>query len=277
MMASTNLFVIVFGVIFLSTSVHGQACSADGTTCDAHEPCAVWKEQGKCLSNKGYMDKYCPVSCSGVPPVVMDSQKDKQTTEETNDSDCEDAYEQCGVWAQLGECDANPHEMSKYCGKSCGTCSQAENVQDLCRDTEDLCSFWASVGECSEHADYMMRACPRSCGSCIPVPKPMAAPDGALDEDESQLFLLAGEDSISEAIEATRGFGIRQEVDGDEQDETLKIIFQSIEYMASEEVRSLSGAAKDGCRNTEALCSFWARRGECRTNEVRFYPQLIFC
>jgi hypothetical protein len=137
---------------FLATLASGQECTADGT-CDTHERCAAWKEEGECYKNEEYMKKHCPASCAD---------EDYPTK---YDKACKDHHLRCPVWASVGECEENPKNMKRYCPKSCGICKDdglsngaADNNisadDPLCVDEHEQCGFWASKGECSANAGF---------------------------------------------------------------------------------------------------------------------------
>lgn len=235
--------------LLLARSVEGQACSADGK-CDSHERCPVWKEEGECIRSKAYMTKHCPVSCS------------QQDLVKPSRDDCKDALTRCSIWADLGECDNN-REMKKYCAKSCGTCENAVGTEGLCRDTHENCKFWASIGECANNPNYMLKSCAKSCGTCE---KATEGRDKKVETAERKLTTDTTADE--EMIEASQGFGELQLATGVERPNTLEVIKNSIKYMATEEVQSLTGSFKSACRNKHELCSYWAAMGECEANKV---------
>ena len=63
-------------------------------------------------------------------------------------------FEKCDVWAQEGECVANPNFMYSSCVSSC---------VEFARNTEDMCEEWANEGECSANPSYIQLHCPESC------------------------------------------------------------------------------------------------------------------
>lgn len=83
------------------------------------------------------------------------------------DSDCHDdsTYaESCPLWAQAGECDANPVFMLATCRLSCG-CKPvpAEAANRACedRDKSGSCPVWAAAGECDANPAFMKLKCVR--------------------------------------------------------------------------------------------------------------------
>jgi len=190
--------------------------------------------------------------------------------------DCEDAHFRCPVWAELGECDHN-NEMLAYCAKSCGTCQMAAELDGLCRDKHESCGFWASTGECSTNPSFMANTCAQSCGSCKKAGE-FIFPEDEEEIELSQQILDEGgsdDDWIEKALRATRAFGEIQVATGSEKRATLDVVVKSIEYMATKEVQSLSGAYKQACRNNHELCSFWAQLGECEANQVRLFTFVL--
>lgn len=223
-----------------------QDCAADGT-CDTHERCSVWKEEGECIRNKKYMAKHCPVSCA----------EDSLTLKSIrSQADCEDAHPRCPVWAKLGdECDNNA-DMRKYCAKSCDTCPMAvSDGESLCRDTNENCRFWADSGECSNNPSYMRSNCAMSCGTCDKIANKAVTKTGTRTRTDE------------EVLAATAKFGERQLAEGGDAVETLALIEDSVTYMTSDQVMSLPATIRENCRNKNELCSFWAYVGECEANQ----------
>jgi hypothetical protein len=98
------------------------------------------------------MRKHCPVSCRS------------EEQRPTNWS-CKDAHPRCSVWADLGECAENS-DMRKYCAKSCDTCTNRHNDDDLCVDTHENCRFWADKGECINNPVVSTNTCDGYFGRC---------------------------------------------------------------------------------------------------------------
>lgn len=69
---------------------------------------------------------------------------------------------QCHIWADAGECLANPLAVLPQCPSTCGVCSSA------CMDHDDRCRAWAHDSKCHSEQDeaFMVRMCPASCGIC---------------------------------------------------------------------------------------------------------------
>lgn len=231
--APFKLFLI--SLIFRQTI--GQECASDGT-CDTHERCAVWKDEGECYRNADYMKKYCGASCLNV---------DKRHTRNA----CKDAHPRCPVWAKKGECQENP-ALRNFCAKSCDTCTRRvkkTDDSDSCKDEHENCGFWAEKGECTNNPNYMLKSCAKSCGSCT-------------IQGQQKL-----KDMDSTPEDKTTQFGKRQEAKGSKAKETLKLIAESVEYMKSADVQTLSAKIRDNCKNKHNLCSFWAVLGECEANK----------
>jgi len=66
-------------------------------------------------------------------------------------------------------------------------------------------------------------------------------------------------DITIDPMEAIKKYGVAQEADGSEKEQTIKRIIDSLEYM-----RSLKDMAH--CRNSHKLCAFWSSLGECENN-----------
>eukprot|EP00934_Nitzschia_sp_Nitz4_P008287 Nitzschia sp. Nitz4//scaffold150_size53981//47623//49714//NITZ4_006687-RA/size53981-augustus-gene-0.35-mRNA-1//1//CDS//3329537101//8277//frame0 len=219
-----------FSLILLPLAL-GQHCATDGT-CDKHERCRIWKEEGECLRSKAYMAEMCPVSCGSIDIDGMDQE-------------CQDAHPRCSVWADLGECQTN-YEMKRFCPKSCNTCAKmGGSGVPVCIDYHENCEFWANSGECTANPNYMLKECAKSCGTCPTT-------------------TLVGDDEL---LSATESFGVRQTADGKEMSSTMQVIRESVDYMQSDEVSTLPQSIQELCYNKETLCSFWAQIGECEANQ----------
>lgn len=89
--------------------------------------------------------------------------------------------------------------------------------------------------------------CPKSCGTCARVAR-KASP-------------VTQKMNAEQIMATSERFGVRQLASGGEAADTLKVIKESIDYMASDEVQNLPGEYRDECRNKHKLCSFWAVTG----------------
>lgn len=219
---------VAAGTLMQLQNVNAQLCAADGS-CDTHERCPVWQEEGECLRNNFYMRKHCPVSCpKGALPNLQ--------------KECQDAHPNCEKWAEAWECDA----VKKFCAKSCNSCIKAAEV--VCKDEHENCDFWAERGECEANTKYMHASCPKACNVCPKVPF-----------DEARL---------EEAVAQSKAFGEAQRVSGVEKERihTFNILVESINYMQSNQVMELPAKIRDACTNKQDLCSFWAGIGECEKN-----------
>lgn len=240
-------------LLLLLHGVSGQECTADGSLCDMHERCPVWKEEGECVKSKDYMTKHCPASCADGSDAF-------------SGDGCEDSHTRCALWAEYGECRDNAAAMEKYCPKACGMCTaedgdvnetevgkkQVKKKQHSnCSDSHPSCKAWAKRGECDKNPKYMLKNCARSCSTC--VEKPVVRP------------LRKGE--ITQLMQKTLNFGVLQEATGAEKQKTIDLIRSTIHYMEND-IDSLPSAIADVCLNRNALCAFWAVAGECQNNEA---------
>lgn len=109
---------------------------------------------------------------------------------EHNESECTDQHANCSLWANKGECDANPYWMHDFCRVSCGTChSHAKKTLEVmeqrkctsestCEDCDLRCATWTAAGECHANPGYMRSFCAVSCGLCkAGDPHPSEHPD----------------------------------------------------------------------------------------------------
>ena len=223
-----------------------QECDSAGR-CDTHERCPVWKEEGECIRNREYMDKYCPVSCSDAPS------KNEIARQASSTKGCKDIHARCPVWADLGECSSNP-EMLKYCALSCDSCSEGGDDEDeLCVDTHEKCSFWASSGECTNNPNWMLQNCAKSCNSCEKSKTKL--------HSETERKLSSSSKSPEDIMQLSVDFGERQKAAGNEAAQTLDIIEATSEYMKTEDYTSLPSNVRETCLNRHELCSFWAYLG----------------
>lgn len=256
-MTARFFLVLLLGMVVIP--VQGQECDRFGR-CDRHERCPVWKDEGECDKERDYMLKYCPVSCS---TTTNDSHNGSNPTSTTarKVTKCEDRHKRCHVWADLGECEANPADMHKYCAKSCGICGKDTGKNDdetqgvasaedtpaavedemedeydpNCKDSEKLCAFWAEHGECEKNPRYMTVKCARSCKSC-----PKIQPKRFLEEQ-------------AEMARKSENYGVLQRAEGLHQADTFDIIAKSVEYMESEQVANMPKAVRESCKVSFAI------------------------
>lgn len=98
----------------------------------------------------------------------------------------------------------------------------------------------------------MLKNCAKSCGQC-----PKRTRRSAKKEKLSARKLH--HDNL---LAQTANFGDVQKADGSDSHETLAVVESSIEYMQSDDVRTLTKEYRDLCRNNHELCSFWAAIGK---------------
>jgi len=77
--------------------------------------------------------------------------------------DCKDNKDNCPIWADEGECQANPAFMRAECRLSCNLCTPGEIA---CVDKSDNCLDWSLRGECEENPSFMLESCRKSCNAC---------------------------------------------------------------------------------------------------------------
>jgi prolyl 4-hydroxylase len=242
-------------LLLLRHGAFGQECTADGSLCDTHERCPVWKEEGECVQNPDYMKKLCPFSCVGLKD---DASGVPNVSDETG-GEFEDRHERCKLWAKIGECKANAANMEKYCPKACKTWAAEENDDDnkqssaTCVDSHPHCIAWAKSGECESNEGYMHKNCASSCGICV-----AAVRSAIIPSEREQVAIM---------MQRTLEFGVWQEASGPETQKTLDVIRSSIQYMENE-IESLPSSVINDCYNRYALCAFWAAVGECEKNKA---------
>lgn len=81
-----------------------------------------------------------------------------------------------------------------------------------------------------------------------------------MDYDETDLDV--GGVSADVILEESASFGEKQLANGGERLQTIERVKESIDYMNSEKVTSLSPAIKESCMNRNELCAFWAVLGK---------------
>ena len=256
----STISITLFLQLLLCHTTTAQECDARTGACDTHERCPVWAEEGECVASASYMKEYCPGSCSSSAVIAQHRRRQLQSSdeaggeEEINDDEeqpnCEDLLERCSVWAELGECDANPDDMYEYCPYSCGVCEGIgeEEYDTSCADQHDKCPAWAELGECDKNPKYMHEHCAYSCDTC---PRNEVAPP------ISKTTKSANNQDV-DLMKATRAFGDMQKAEGAEKDSTLGRIQSTLTYMKSEEVQRLPDHVKTACLNRQELCTFWA-------------------
>jgi len=94
----------------------------------------------------------------------------KPTTTRAPTTKCEDKGEHCDYWKKMGQCEANPGYMTRFCTMTCGFCKGID-----CKNINKYCPQWAGAGYCrGKYEGYMTRNCPKSCGKCGTAYKDMA-------------------------------------------------------------------------------------------------------
>ncbi|XP_073244758.1 zinc metalloproteinase nas-15-like [Porites lutea] len=137
-------------------------CSSNSCM-DNNKLCKKWAAEGKCKTDKAYMDKNCPHSCNTCKTCT--DPDPKVCKDNTKTADCEG-------WKRAGFCTEHP-AMIVHCKKTCGFCSS-----DYCVDLKSDCKTRAQRGDCSSDSAKMERECPHTCGFCdeCSKPKPTVGP-----------------------------------------------------------------------------------------------------
>ena len=239
-------------LLLRAVSVHGQACDSRTGKCDTHERCPVWADEGECLSSTKYMLRYCPGSCGNLAQQRMKEREMQNVHDQP--LTCEDKLERCSVYAELGECEANPDKMNEFCRQSCGLCDEKDDDEESCQNYHEKCEDWSERGECERNAHYMERKCPRACGKCGSANAAANVPKVAIIKEELT------------PLEKIKDFGELQVAEGVEAAQTLERIESTLTYMQSEEVLNLPDRVRTRCKNRHELCTFWAVIGECEKN-----------
>jgi hypothetical protein len=207
-------------------------------------------------------------SCVNVAEAEEDGHNMQQCETKTNTatttiispSDCMDQHENCEKWADEGKCiEKDPSSyMQTHCAKACGKCRDTNHdkkyhapqlslydddnnnnnnnmdyIEELCEDEDELCNFWAEEGECDENPNYMHSHCSKSCGTCRKS-APFTEWYG-----ERQLF-SKHDDKAKTHVKKMHTY-------------MTEVVFVEEKY----------ANVRDGCRNNNPDCVFWAVLGEC--------------
>lgn len=241
------LLLLTFQIRFVTS----QECTVDGTKCDTHERCAVWRTEGECISSRSYMLKYCPASCEADD--IATNFREVMPHDE-DDSICDDKHKFCNVWANNGECEENPYDMNRFCPKSCGVCLSddvdereldEDDEYDSCKDKQENCVLWADHGECEVNPNYMEINCAKSCNTCDKL---------QVKIDEERAFNMHLEERSME-------FGLKQKTEGDNAKEIAILLQESIHYFDNPLTKQLPEDVLRNCENRHELCTFWAHIG----------------
>jgi len=100
---------------------HGMECV------DEDDKCATYAEDGACELNPGYMTHYCAASCDTCDAVIAAAKAAEFVDEKDFSEACKDDDYRCAEWAGMGECDANPGYMKKFCRNACLVCYEGTN------------------------------------------------------------------------------------------------------------------------------------------------------
>ena len=86
------------------------------------------------------------------------------------DPSCVDKNDNCGLWSNAGECDANPGYMKANCAKACNKCKSRPYIgreeRAKCTDANRECKRWAQEEECTKNPTFMNEQCRQSCFAC---------------------------------------------------------------------------------------------------------------
>ena len=148
-----------------------QQPATSSTGADSDSLCVRWAAIGECARNEAYMHASCARSCGlcgdrALQHAVVDAEGGIALSTEAKLAACTDEHTSCKLWANKGECDANPTFMlsATGCRESCYACQSTR-----CHDAPDVaehCAVWAADGQCGDNEEYMVQNCPFSCRSC---------------------------------------------------------------------------------------------------------------
>mmetsp|Transcript_34633 Transcript_34633/g.81651 ORF Transcript_34633/g.81651 Transcript_34633/m.81651 type:complete len:549 (-) Transcript_34633:247-1893(-) len=249
-MKALNLFKSLVALVLVPT-VASQECRADGS-CDSHEQCPIWRDEGECYRSPTYMRETCKVSCDDME-------------ESPGRKECKDIHKNCPIWKELAECETNA-SVKKYCPLSCEKCKPKTSIASkegeiLCEDDHENCGVWADSGECDANPGYMLTNCKKACNVCKST-----ATNGMKSKTDNAVDQAPTAD-VADLLRRTGEFGVIQNADGSQEELTLEAIRKMMKYVESDEFMFLPKKIKENCKNKENLCSFWAAIGECENNK----------
>ncbi|KAK2561719.1 Nematocyst expressed protein 8 [Acropora cervicornis] len=77
-----------------------------------------------------------------------------------NFGECDDAHQDCGMWARGGHCADKSQEIDKLCPWSCHKCAPELLVkQKECKEYSSMCKMWAERGDCFDFPIFMFAFC----------------------------------------------------------------------------------------------------------------------
>uniref|UniRef100_A0A7S2PAV0 Procollagen-proline 4-dioxygenase n=1 Tax=Skeletonema marinoi TaxID=267567 RepID=A0A7S2PAV0_9STRA len=170
--------------IFSSSATAASAAAADDSVCTANDT----REE-----------------CSAAP-LDNESSSDDDEDDDEFPATCVDEHDDCKMWSDSGECDANPNYMLTHCRRSCKVCGiidsndfgkpqqiprsndfeavkeivrqsteymkrinedeKYEAVRNKCLNQHPDCSLWALGSGCDDNPSYMKQHCAPACQSC---------------------------------------------------------------------------------------------------------------
>lgn len=93
---------------------------------DENQSCPEWADAGECNNNPNYMLTSCARSCGSCHQGVEEERY------LVSQQLCRDDYDdECGKWAEEGECSINPSFMHARCKYSCWKCVDVRRDREL--------------------------------------------------------------------------------------------------------------------------------------------------
>jgi hypothetical protein len=156
-----------------------------------------------------------------------------EVTEETY------AFDESDVLALL-------EETAKYMTEIVHKEESYADVRDVCFNLHEMCTIWATQGECEKNEDYMLEECAPACQACDQIKFHCEEDFGVcqvldrsdISEENQHLF---DEASVKQLVAETKAYMELANMSADDEEES-------------------------DCYNNDALCTFWATRGECQMN-----------
>jgi len=277
------LLTILLPWIASSTPNSSETCEnglcADRDCKDQHKECKDWASTHMCTKNPLWMIENCKFSCDACPSLEkMKSYEDAEEIYAPFDDYDENNGELANLLEKVKEYgvaqDVKRGKRQKIAHVLKNTMEYMESIEDtfsesvleICVNQSPSCAIWAARGKCKSDADVSAK-CGPICNACHLI--------AAIDLDDTKSRQI-DEMPAQQALEALTEYGVDQDIDGEELELTMSVVYLTLKYM-----ENLRGNVTKDCRNENELCAYWAAMGECIENEQYMYeecgPVCRFC